>query len=301
MEKREQETKQTKNVAQKAKKIRSIVMLSLLCILLLSAATYAWFTLSNTAKVSNLTMKVGDVTGLQIAPSDENGNAGTYGAVLDMTNILKGEGKLLPATTTDGRNFKKPDYDDNGAVSGITPTTDGLPLVSTASDKGYFVKYDFYLKSLGETVNVKLKKGTNITNGLVPTGGDQAGTYVLSESATDGIIGSASIRISFVPDGSATAAVYEPNYDIADYKVQGSASRATDNSGATAVISTIRQKKTGEIADTDGTIVSLTAGEAKKISMYIWIEGTDDQCSNEIALKKIKAQLQFTTDANPNA
>lgn len=50
--KREIDEKRQKNIVQKAKKIRSMVMMSLLCILMLSAATYAWFSLSNTAKVS---------------------------------------------------------------------------------------------------------------------------------------------------------------------------------------------------------------------------------------------------------
>ena len=108
--KREIGEKRQKNIVQKAKKIRSMVMMSLLCILMLSAATYAWFSLSNTAKVSNLTMTVGDVTGLQIAP-DENGHAGTFGSSIDFSTIT---GKLLPATSQDGKNFFKPYYNEDG-------------------------------------------------------------------------------------------------------------------------------------------------------------------------------------------
>lgn len=44
--KRETEDKR-KRFIRKAKKIRSVVMMALLSMLLLSAATYAWFTLGN--------------------------------------------------------------------------------------------------------------------------------------------------------------------------------------------------------------------------------------------------------------
>lgn len=310
MEKK-QETRKTKSLTQKAKKIRSVVMMTLLCVLLMSAATYAWFTLSNTAKVGNMTMTVGDVTGLQIAP-DNNGSAGEYGSVIDMTNILKGDGVLLPATSTDGKNFLEPIYDDNGQVKDVKSTTTKLPLISNGTDKGYYIEYKFWLKSLGnsnDTVDIKLKRGTNIPeDGKFPSAEatQPAGTYVLNNSEIkDSIQGSAAVRMSFVPEDSDSVAVYEPNNDIEASKAEGSSTRARDirTTGKTPIAATIPQKKDGEIVKSDTTyknIVSLQGGMEKQITLYIWIEGTDAQCSNEIAMKNLKAQLQFTTDTDPN-
>lgn len=309
MEKEMNEKKKSKSITKKAKKIRSIVMMSLLCVLMLSAATYAWFTLSNTAKVANLTMTVGDVTGLQIAP-DKNGTAGTYGSVIDMEDILTGEGKLLPATTKDGKIFYQPTYDDNGDVIATTVEGEELALDSASTDTGHYIKYTFWLKSLGEAAEVKLKAGTGVTDGLESGATSPTGTYVLSTNVTDNIPGSAAVRMSFVLDDGSVA-VYEPNNDITNKVDEGTETRAKDNrtSDKTAVGTTISQTKTGVIEqNTSGayeSVVSLEAGVGKKIILYIWIEGTDNQCSNEIAssgtdLKEIKAQLQFTTDADPN-
>lgn len=308
MEKK-QETKKSKSLVKKAKKIRSMIMMTLLCVLMMSAATYAWFTLSNTAKISNMTMTVGDVTGLQIAP-DNNGDAGEYGSIIDMTDILKGKGVLLPATSIDGKTFSKPSYDDNGEVSDVTTTNEALPLISTEEQKGYYIEYKFWLKSLGDNAEVKLKRGSNIpTDGKFPDASatnQPTGTYVLLTSdATDSIKGSAAIRMSFSTPGASSVAVYEPNADVLVKKEEGTATRARDKRGTrTAVKTTIPQNSNGEILqvnDSYNNVVSLAKGEGKQIILRIWIEGTDDQCSNEIAMRNLKAQLQFTTDADPNS
>ena len=151
MEKK-QETKKTKSLTQKAKKIRSIIMMTLLCVLMMSAATYAWFTLSNTAKATNLTMTVGDTTGLQIAPDTGTG-AGTFGSSITFNDI---KGTILPATTSNGINFFKPIYGDDGEVSSTEATTEYLDEKNTDTNKeGYYIQYTFYLKSLGADSDVK--------------------------------------------------------------------------------------------------------------------------------------------------
>ena len=317
MEKEMNEKKKTKSITKKAKKIRSIVMMSLLCVLMLSAATYAWFTLSKTAKVTNLTMTVGEATGLQIAPNkgtSTNPEAGDYSGVLTFgdsdpnatgrqagtTYGASGEyritGQLLPATTTDGKNFSAPVYDDDSKVKMVTATTDKLDnSINSTSKTGYYYETEFYLKSLGKDTTVTLRKATTssgavLSNNGVYAGGE-TGTYVLDKAADNqsnkqSNVGSAAIRISLTSDN--TTIVYEPNSDNA-----ASGTAAIDNSSATAVTTTSKQKMDGTFDGTQSATIALTKDADTLITMRIWVEGTDDQCVNEINLKNIIAQLQF--------
>lgn len=301
MEKEKNEKKKIKSITKKAKKIRSIVMMSLLCVLMLSAATYAWFTLSDTAKVSNLTMTVGDVTGLQIAI--DNGTApGIYG------NELKyGEGEaasygingtLFPATLinkTDG--IKKPVYDPagSGAVTDVAAveTAEILKNDSDPSATGYYYETTFYLKSLGKNIAVQLKKGENLGNTGVQVG-TETGTYVLNniEQSSSGNgsthIGAKAVRI-WLTDGT-NSIIYQPNSDlIADSNTYTLAE--DKRSVRTTEAPTDVQSADGTFS-TQGNL-SLTANTDTKITMRIWIEGTDEFCGNEIKLEHIIAQLQF--------
>lgn len=307
MKREENEKKKSKSFTQKAKKIRSIVMMSLLCVLLLSAATYAWFTLSDTAKVSNLTMTVGDVTGLQIARdknaiSNENG-PDTYGSQLEFgsTSEYQIKGKLLPATlANDETTIKKPTYND-GAVTGIE-AVDGSYLTNKSDDntkEGYYYETTFYLKSVGKDISVQLADGTTSEGNELPaTGievGGEKGTFVLNAStqksgAKNGEthIGARAIRI-WLSTGNSEI-IYQPNYNLSDGKTYTTAS---DISGKTAKAPTDKQDKNGTFVAEKRGKLNLLADQNTLVTMRIWLEGTDTACGNEIILEDIIAQLQF--------
>lgn len=303
MEKEKNEKKKIKSITKKAKKIRSIVMMSLLCVLMLSAATYAWFTLSDTAKVSNLTMTVGDVTGLQIAVDDE-GAPGTYGNELKYGD---GEGSsyqitgtLLPATLismADG--IKKPVYDPagSGAVTNVADVETGeiLKNGSLSSATGYYYETTFYLKSLGKDIDVQLKKGENLSGtGVQKETETETGTYVLNKytqsSSNNGSthIGAKAVRI-WLTDGT-NSIIYQPNSNLTNDS--NTYTRADDEREWTTEAPTDVQKADGSFEKKQGKL-SLQANTDTKITMRIWIEGTDTFCGNEIKLENIIAQLQF--------
>lgn len=274
---------------------------------MLSAATYAWFTLSNTAKVANLTMTVGDTSGLQIAKSDGD-SYGTFGGSITFDTI---EGKLLPATTTDGKTFKEPEYDDDGAVALLNNVSKKLPQENaTGSTEGYYIEYTFWLKSLGKDSTVKLSKGVGITDGkyIVNNQANYKGTYVLSKDVdgTKGVPGSAAVRISFVGTGksnSETISIFEPNYDITNEGIGVTLIEkedyAIDNTTDSSKQATIQHGMDGGInTSVNGDVISLAANIPTKITMYIWIEGKDPQCANQIAAKEITGQLLFTNAAS---
>lgn len=305
MEKEMNEKKKTKSITKKAKKIRSIVMMSLLCVLMLSAATYAWFTLSDTAKIANLSMTVGETSGLQIA-KDNDGNAGTFGGSIEFDTVI---GNLKPATSSDGLNFKYPEYDEDGNVKELKPTTASLPVANaTNSTEGYYIEYAFWLKSLGKASDVKIATGSisPATGKYDSSSGSYSGTYILSNAVdtTKAVPGSAAVRMSFKNIANTLLAVYEPNSDITndnfnlvekeDYAVE-----TADVADEVVVSSTIKHNSAGNVADNmNTTLIHLEANTPTKIIMYIWIEGKDAQCANQIAAKEIVGQLLFTNATN---
>lgn len=301
MEKK-QETKKTKSLTQKAKKIRSVVMMTLLCVLLMSAATYAWFTLSNTSKVSNMTMTVGDVTGLQVADVTDANN--TNGPTQESewvaaTKAVTFKGKLLPAHSDDGISIYEPVYDESGAVSSLsgTASTKKLTRTSEANDEGYFVEHTFWIRAQGPNggkTKVQLDKGENLNSGIYEenTGKKAAGTYSLSKApGKNGILPSAAVRISLSAAGGSTK-IFEPNSDFDSVATE----KATDNSQKNVPANTITQSYTsGEITSTDKIVFELENNKATLITLRLWLEGVDQQCGNEISAKDIISQLKFST------
>lgn len=264
----------------------------------MSAATYAWFTLSNTAKATNLTMTVGDTTGLQIA-SDTGSGPGTFGSSIAFEKI---DGKLLPATTSDGSIFYKPDYTD-GDVTGTTQTNVFLSKDNTGTDKeGYYIQYKFYLKALGEDTDIKLAEGSDFDNGIYAT--NSQGTYILwkkpdNDTSTTLGVAAGAIRLSFKNTTSGgNVTVFEPNsnLDSSSLNFQPGADFAKDSrpdDQKTPATVTVKHSKTGTIV-TDETVLHLVHDKDSLIELNVWIEGTDAQCVNQISAKELIGQLVFT-------
>lgn len=278
----ENNKKAKKRVRTKGQKIRSIIMMALLCIAMLSGATYAWFTLSNTARVTNMQLTVGEASGLLISDAEN----GTFSPSINMFNFS--EKKLMPAGTTDGINFLIPHYDEDGKVDKVfsegTDTAKKLGKDNTEND-GHYIEWEFWLKS-GVATQVRLSKGEG-------SGETLKGTYV---KRNDGQLDNrclAALRIS-LSDGTNTI-VYEPYVDFVDEA--GTKAETTRDLSYTAVDSTSKQKSNGKFSVPQSKKISLEANRAKKITMRIWIEGSDPQCVNEISASKIMGQLQFITDA----
>lgn len=301
--------KAKKRVRTKGQKIRSIIMMALLCIAMLSGATYAWFTLSNTARVTNMQLTVGDVTGLQIAP-DISGSAGTFSATYDLNKDNAGifKGKLLPATTINGKDFLKPVYDDDGKV--CNTSSEGVNKFDSSSTEtnkeGYYCEIPFWLKSLGTNVTVSLKAGSEYDaddNLIKPEGAK--GTYILNQTGTandNKVKGAAAIRVSLtVCDGADnaegnTVLVYEPN---SDYSTAGVTKAEDKRDNKNVVTSNVKQNQDGSFTGTPATF-DLTKDKATKIIMRVWLEGTDLQCANEIALSNLVGQIQFESKEKTN-
>ena len=92
--------------------------------------------------------------------------------------------------------------------------------------------------------------------------------------------------------------VFEPNAD-------GSASGASNDQYAMSgfdTLTTVKQDVAGKFAinnsytsDYSEDLFEIPVDRAIKINVYIWIEGADKDCVNEIASKVLTTALQFTS------
>lgn len=306
---------ETKKVSkkQKAKKsnIRRNVLMIILCIALLSSATYAWFTLSNTAKITNLSLSVTESGGLLIAPENAGKTgAGDYGDTMEL-DMTSSNAKLLPATLVEDASvwkIYKPQYSENEVTDVVALTgsdkalTDEDVKAGGAGAEGYYYDKVFYLRVNAEgTYNISLKEKGDDGKGTLLTGKDKTGTDV--NSATD-LSAVDAVRIAFYNSTGDLLAVYKANSDRAD-SVVGSMGQATVSATASGKVNKYLDVDSIVKANQkiDGTIEGATSGALKlftitgnadnKITMRVWIEGSDPQCANDIALTQLAGQIKF--------
>lgn len=276
--------------AKQKRKFKTALIMSLVCVVLLSGATFAWFTISNTAKVNNLKLTVVAEGSLKIA-EEVDGHLGTYSSEI---NFGTSGQKLYPCTTTtDGQTMKKPLYSSSDVVSGVKE-------IAEAEKNLYYYEKVMWLK-VEETGG-----GTNqyaIT--LAKRSGETApytGSYVIDKSENNKSAANC-IRISFIIDGT-TVAIYEPNNGVSN---SNEGSKATDNSGAGCTNTTLLHKQisdgtfipiTGKdpyYTNDSSELFSVTANTEKKVTVRVWFEGTDDQCTNAIQDGSIEGALTFVS------
>lgn len=306
------ETKKTrrKKSQRKSQQIKLAVIMIMVSVLVLSASTFAWYQLNNTAKINDMKFTADTMGNLLIAPETEQGDEGNYDHQLSLGLEANAE-KLLPATADvdagSGAGAKQIGYEDfyypKYAPNGQT-VAELIPLGEENFNK-YVYKKVFYLKSgetagTGNTFTLKLDVG-NTAN--------RTGTYVVDSDAENnsisGLTAANALRISFVIESTGNnpsivaTKVYEPNSDSSAIS-EGS---FADYTGSDVVGSTayndklIKQLTTGDFAENQvTTLCTLTEGVPVRVTMYVWIEGQDADCKSEIALDTIEGQIQFIAE-----
>lgn len=240
--------------------------------------------------------------------------------------------------------FCEPEYDANGMVTSLKRNAGTLVTLGDDELVGKVAKYTYYIRSESGNVGVGILMGNATqSNESGVNGANQAtaeGTFVRNrKDSTDVSVKEAygAVRIGLVvtqadnlggysaPDLS-TMIILEPNND---YKVG-----TTDITSANVELNTGLQKPGGGnysagdyaesivaskvVANSDGQITTyqdttdnkqtkplFTVGETpKQVTMYIWLEGTDSECVDQIKTDEMEAQIQFvgldatTTESN---
>ena len=308
-----------KNKKKKFRDIRNAVVMMCVMVAMMSTASYAWFTMSDSPTVTGMTMTA-TTAGGGLEVSNTGNTAEYYSSIITSTTD---EQKLKPVTpdTTNVGQFLKPVYQGN-TVKSVTD------IDNTVEYTEYVAKYTFWLRSkTSEDIDVGIVCGdassstalglSGNANGGVP---NLEGSMVRKSSTNSTSIDPAqAVRVGFKlievttggnvkdPESGANILgkmiIWEPNAE-AD-TAEGTRAEST------TLDATIKEDLAVR-SQTDGLIMDLTTGDATdsytsdalftlsgdsvavKIEMYVWLQGSDKQCADEIQAGDLEAQVQFT-------
>lgn len=293
--------------------------LVLVLLILLTAASYSWFSLSKLNRVSNLSLYVNAPVGMRIAASPD---AEEWGQQLAYQDLVSESSPLRPVTWSEkDQKFYAAAYNFSGQLTGEWhPLTDELN--SNGSRDSYYCVATFYGKT-DERVKVSLAPAAAAEEGKSGTG-----TYLIGKTLWDsenianyngGFGAETAVRIgfritkldkSFSPlDEPTLFYIYEPNSnfhaDSSEGYVTTPSIDGTDSlvpharlitQDATVWKESVPVEKGvvihqfGEFnGETD--LFSLETDETVKIQLYIWLEGQDVDCRNASSFAINEAQI----------
>ena len=319
--------KKGKNVLKKTRPERKgqrrttlrLLYLLLILVPLLSTATYTWFSLSRTPKVNAMALYINTPAGLEITwtPEDED----SWGQNLNYADYIDGNTVLKPATYSDSeKTFYAANFGLDGRMSDIAYALSDEQNANRDDGSGYYLKMTCFVRT-DENVTVSLSRAY-----------ENSGTYLIGTPIWDseeilhndgGQGAQAAVRVGFKIthyDENGEQAdepkfiIYEPNcgYHI-DYNHAGEYIPTPSIDGTENLISEdrlIRQSATywfemdpvqngillyeyGEFLD-DQHLFDLDEDCMAKIEIYLWLEGQDIDCTNEIGKEaQIFANIQF--------
>ena len=310
------------------KRLTLLLYVVLILMSLFTVATYTWFSLSRTPEVSDMAMYVNSPTGLEISADPF---AEEWQLQLSFADTLDADGILKPITwSEEDQMFYAASYGMDGRISEIGEPLNDQRHANKDNADGYYIVGTFYART-DQKVNVSLSPAVEVKEGL-----KGAGTFVIgtplwnAEEVIHNNGGSGAeyaIRIGFKIQktdrngisnkGPATFLVYEPNADRHIDDSHGYAETPSIDGGATLVPTDrlIRQTTStwteaypvqreavihtlGEF-ETDTELFTLEPDELARISVYVWLEGQDVDCTNVIGHEaQILASIQFATDAS---
>lgn len=334
--KKREEKKQSRKKMSK-QTILTIAMM-LVSVFVISIATYAWYMISNTPKITTAQFVADTIGNLQIAnQNDAKTGPATYSTSIGMFDGLTSqeisEQVFTPCTTADGKTFAKAHY-----VQGVVDSVEEFDLNNDAEKKDLYKKYVyekvFYLRAGDASVDPNTAKKYDIHFVGMSTAEQESGTYdsvfgtFMRDNTVDGNgdpinDGQAArcVRISFEVENSMAAGsvmtIYEPNADEHNDQVAGNHSTYTNASGETygdftdPRFNLLQQKANKsfnytsipahEVCGDDSMsnkICTIKEGQDVKITMRIWVEGMDEDCTNAIATDKFEGQIQFISTEN---
>ena len=280
-----------KNTKKKLRDIRNAVVMMCVMVAMMSTASYAWFTLTSSPTVTGMQMTATSTTGLKICTTQNGTFVDAVAIDTDDTTPLK-----LKPVSPYSSGFSEAIYQGNEVI--------GLKTTNVSDLTDYVAVYECYLKAEGsETVQVGIICGDATTQGgknmaVTDNQAEMGGSVVRTKASSSGdaaAVAANAIRVGIKPDGGKMV-IWEPN--------KGQKTDSTNK----AKVNSMPTLTTHISSDVNGTIdIGAAANEtnvsgsffevgntAKKVTIYIWLEGYDNECVNEIQTNDIEAQIQFT-------
>lgn len=293
------------------------------------SATYTWFSISRTPKVSDMSISITSQTGMELSHAWD-GEDEEWTQQLDLSKTIDEEiSPLKPVTwVNEEERFYAANYGVDGRITDLGNVLSDENNANRDDAYGYYMITSFYART-GASVSVSLAPATTSTDGL-----EGSGTYVIGTPMWDGekIVHTnggngaenairVGIRITKLDEEGKEKAdsvqfyVYEPNYDghadgseeaVETYSITGGVLvpeaqliRQTTSTW-TEVYPVERNVVIQELGEfmSDTKLFELDPDEFAKIDLYFWIEGQDVDCNYTIGQNaKIMANIQFLAEA----
>lgn len=305
---------------QYATKLRISAWIILVSAALLTSATFAWMTMGSSLSVTNLTMMVIADNALLVA-ADEDGTAGEFTSVLDLSDLFAEGAVLRPVTySAQADAFMAPVYGLDGRIESLTTmllnTTAETPnytlMAEGDEDAGYLLAVDVWFCASESACAVTLSPPTDVVEGSLGGGTYLVGAPVWNAQTythDDGGKGAQyAIRVGFrsYDENGETEnfVIYEPNatgeettsidgtgeYISADsYIAQGVSSWSEQS----PILKDNVDYTLGEFLTDEVLLFELEKNEPKLVTIYIWLEGMDESCDNSISAAELLMNLQF--------
>lgn len=317
------------NQSRKKKLLFVYFYVLLVLLTLLITGSYTWFSLSRTPRVSDMQMFINSVSGLELSMDPL---AEEWQLQLDFRDMVNETAPLRPITwSQQQQRFYAAGYGPDGRLTDYRswePLTDERHA-NKDNIEGYYVKATFYARS-GQPETVSLSPAVEVDEGI-----DGSGTYVIGTPIWDeqqilhnnggqGAECAVRIGLRITPvdetgeptDEPSQFFIYEPNSDIhpdgrvgyiptpsidqtptlvpEDRLILQTASTWTE---AYPVERDVVIRELGEF-QTETELFSLQAGQMVRIELYVWLEGQDVDCTNQISHAQVLASIQFSTETS---
>lgn len=297
-------------------------------ITMIVSTSYAWFTISQNPRVSDMELYVNAPPGVSIAtrydaPDEE------WGEHIEFSQLVDTDSPLKPVTWSDADGvFKTIRYGLDGRQRNQFRTLTDSDNANTGGDKQYYIRGTFYAKT-GTSCVLSLTEPTTMSNGVLGSGTYVTGASRWVEASRRhedlGRGAQYAIRIGFRVSriDSVTGEIIDTNSFVI---YEPNADRHQDN-GTTQILSTasidgrdelvsldrlIRQTtstwvdaspaQSGVTVKTLGKFTTATevfrleANQMARIDMYVWLEGQDYDCSGVPHEAYLFANVQFDAD-----
>ncbi|MBE7066861.1 MAG: hypothetical protein E7385_04850 [Ruminococcaceae bacterium] len=296
---------------------------TLFLLILLTVASYTWFSLSKSPRVSSMSLYVATDTGLSIALTPDTDDWGQQLSYIDMVDEAA---PLRPVSwSEENQIFYAAEYGIDGRIKGWEPLSDERNA-NRSDNQGYYCMGTFYAYT-DQNVTVYLTPAVEISDGVSGAGTYLIGTplwnsdEIMHDNAGKGAENAVRIGIKvtrLADDNSLTENVefyiYEPNCDTHIDDIEGYIDTpsldGTDTlvpreriitqttsywTEAEPVQRDVQIHTFGEFTSST-ELFKMVKNEKVQIKLYVWLEGQDVDCTNKVKEAQIIANVQFKAE-----
>jgi len=284
------------------RKLSISILAVVFAVIAMGATTFAWFTLTNTAKVSQFEIDVTSAEGIELSVVDGVWATTISGSVIEGLTGVSGA-KLTAVTTPDGEaTFKTLD----------TLSQTGAYTLKGADAGSHFAQFTIKVRTRTASTPIYIDHlNTSIASSGISWQPDTSftrsdGATITEETSPFIVYASHSARMSF--DGDSTV-IYEDTSagtsgQSSDWTKGALNYFAAKNNytGMGVITPAISAYTSKPVGVAEGTVIATTANaldddgwSETTIDVRIWLEGWDAECYNAIFSDTLQITIGFTT------